>query len=538
MDEITKEVYLKEALKYLPRLLHLLDTNEFHESYGCFDREYWHYKRTDFPCGMNQENVLALALLYKYDFPEDVFYGNERIEQLIFASIDFARRFSRRDGSCDSFYPYERALGAAAFSLYACSEAYLLMNEKSLELEAFFKKRAGWIMAHGEKEVLANHHAIAAVGLLNIFLITGEEEYLYASEKKLREVLSMQNQEGWFIEYGGCDPGYLTVTIDFLAKYYKKRKVDYLLEPLKKAIQFCQFFMHPDGSYGGEYGSRSTSIFLPHGFEITRPLFTEAGEIADRNMMGLKLGTAAIFDDDRLFCHLMYNYLQSYLEYKNSQKIGNIEVKRDDFVKYFKEAGLYVRLLKPYYLVLGLSKGGTARLYREKELIYSDTGFVGELLNGAKVSSQILDKNRKVWIEGNKVSTEGDFYLFSHRLLNPFKNILFRIFLYTFGRFSFTRNLIRGLLQKKLILFNKKIAITFHRSFELGKKGLAITDIISCKKDKIPLVRLKIGSDHTCISSAMANAYQRSSLLLWLDLTPKLELLQKRGKIKEQRHVS
>lgn len=538
MDEITKEIYLKEALRHLPRLLHLLDTNEFHKSYGCFDREYWHYKRTDFPCAMNQEYALALALLYKYNFPENVFYARERIRQLIFAAIDFARRSSHRDGSGDSFYPYERALGAAAFSLYACSEAYLLMKEKRPGLEAFFRKRAGWIITHSEKGVLANHHAIAAVGLLNTFLITGEEKYLYASEKKLKEVLSMQNQEGWFVEYGGCDPGYLTVTIDFLAKYYKKRRLDYLLEPLRKAVQFCRFFIHPDGSYGGEYGSRGTSIFLPHGFEITRGLFSEAAKIADLNMMGLGSGTAAIFDDDRIFCHLMYNYLQSYLEGKDNQKISSLEGKRDDFVKYFKEAGLYVRFLKPYYLILGLGKGGTARLYREKELIYSDTGFVGELLNGAKVSSQILDKNRKVWIEGNKVSTEGNFYLFSHRLLSPFKNIIFRLVLITFGRFSFTRNLIRGLLQKKLILFNKKIAITFHRSFELGKKGLAITDIISCKKDKIPLVRLKIGSDHTCISSAMANAHQRSSLLLWIDLTPKLELLQKTGEMIEQRYIA
>lgn len=539
MLEIGREVYLKEALRHLPRLLHLLDTNEFHESYGCFDREYWHYRRTDFPCGMNEEYVLPLALLYKHDFGGNPFYNNARTEELIFAAIDFARRFSHRDGGCDSFYPYERALGAAGFSLYACSEAYLLMGRRKVEIEDFLKRRGRWIIAHGEEGVLANHHAIAAMGLINLFLITGEEHYLLASEKKLREVLSLQNQEGWFIEYGGCDPGYLTVTVDFLAKYYKKRKTDWLLEPLRKAIQFCQFFMHPDGSYGGEYGSRNTSIFLSHGFEIMRPIFSEAGEIADANLRGIKRGAAAIFDDDRIFCHIMYNYLQSYLESQaNGQKISNADEERDDFVKYFKEAGLYVRSLKPYYLVLGLSKGGTAKLYRQTELIYNDSGFVGELSDKTRVTSQILDSNRKVWIEDDTVSTQGDFYIFSHSLLNPSKNILFRLLLVTVGRFSASRGLIRHFLQKQTILFKKKVPFSFRRSFELRKEGLQIVDKIYWKKNRNPLIRLKIASDHASTNSAMANVYQRSCLLSWLDLAPRLGALKEREELTDSRHIS
>jgi len=538
MDETNREIYLKEALRYFPRLLHLLDTNEFHESYGCFDREYWHYKRTDFPCGMNQEYVLAMALLFKNEFSGNPFYCNERIEQLIFSSIDFARRSSHRDSSCDSFYPYERALGATVFSLYACSEAYLLMGKKEEKIESFFKKRARWITAHGEKGILANHHAIAATCLLNVFLITKEEEYLHASEKKLKGLLSLQNSEGWFPEYGECDPGYLTITIDFLAKYYKKRKVNWLLEPLKKAIQFCYFFMHPDGSYGGEYGSRNTCIFLPHGFEIMRPLISEAGELAERNMVGLKLGKAAIFDDDRIFCHLMYNHLQSYLECKRTQEIKNREDNRDNFVKYFKEACLYVSLLKPYYLVLGLGKGGTAKLYKEKELIYSDTGFIGELSDRTKVSSQVFDRSRKVQVGGNKISVEGNFYAFSHTLLSPYKNILFRLLLITCGRLSFSRDLVRAFLQKKLILFKKKTPVIFHRSFMLEKSGLKVMDTITYKENKNPLIKLKIGSDHTCSNSAAANVHQRSSLLPWIDLASKLEFLQKEGEIKDERHIS
>jgi len=536
--KITKEIYLNEAMKYMPRLLHLLDTNEFHKTYGCFDREFWHYRRTDFPCGMNQEYVLALTLLYKNRFPHNPFYNNIRIRELILGSLDFTRRSSHRDGSCDSFYPYEHALGAVAFSLYACTEAYILMGQKDQGLEDFFKKRAQWLITHDEKGILANHYAIAATSLLNVFFITQEDRYLSASEERLRKVLSVQNREGWFMEYEGCDPGYLTVTIDFLAKYYKKRKTVWLIKPLLEAIQFCQFFVHPDGSYGGEYGSRGTCIFLPHGFEILRSEFMEANQVADKNIMGLQEGRAAIFDDDRIFCHLMYNYIQSYLEpnydAENTVK-GNPGV---DFIKYFKEAGLYVRLLKPYYLVLGLGKGGTARLYKNKELIYSDTGFIGELASGIKVSSQVLDRKREVSIDENKVSVRGSFYIFSHSLLSPFKNVVFRLFLITFGRLPGTRDFIRGILQRRLILFKKKVPISFNRCFELDKDGLKVTDTIAYDKDKRPLVRLKIASDHTCTNSAMANVYQGASLLPWIDITSRLKILNKEGRVIEERRIS
>ena len=50
-----RDWYLFEAVRGVPRILHMLDRNPFSPTHGCFDREYWHYRTADFPCGMNEE---------------------------------------------------------------------------------------------------------------------------------------------------------------------------------------------------------------------------------------------------------------------------------------------------------------------------------------------------------------------------------------------------------------------------------------------------------------------------------------------------
>ena len=45
-----------------PKILTLQDRNAHSPTYGCFDRNFWHYKIIDFPSGMAAEFVWPLAL--------------------------------------------------------------------------------------------------------------------------------------------------------------------------------------------------------------------------------------------------------------------------------------------------------------------------------------------------------------------------------------------------------------------------------------------------------------------------------------------
>ena len=84
-----RENYLKLALPYLPRLLHLIDQNPYSPTYGCFDRAFWHYRTMDFPCGMSQEMVLPLALGFSRQYPGNKYYQSERLRELSEAAIRY-----------------------------------------------------------------------------------------------------------------------------------------------------------------------------------------------------------------------------------------------------------------------------------------------------------------------------------------------------------------------------------------------------------------------------------------------------------------
>ena len=50
-----------------------------------------------------------------------------------------------------------------------------------------------------------------------------------------------------------------------MADLHLKQKHLNLLEPLTKSLRFLWHFAHPDGSFGGYYGSRSTKFYNPAG---------------------------------------------------------------------------------------------------------------------------------------------------------------------------------------------------------------------------------------------------------------------------------
>ena len=113
-----RDRYVELALPYIPHLVQLVDKNQYSPTYGCFDREYWHYRTLDFPCGMSQEFALPFALLYKNKFSNNPYYNLERMREIAVAGIRFAMKSSHSDGTCDDYFPFERAMGAFVFSLY------------------------------------------------------------------------------------------------------------------------------------------------------------------------------------------------------------------------------------------------------------------------------------------------------------------------------------------------------------------------------------------------------------------------------------
>jgi hypothetical protein len=139
---------------------------------------------------------------------------------------------------------------------------------------------------HHESGRLTNHQALICLCLEKMGRLFGSDRWDALKAKRLARVLQWQNEEGWFQEYEGCDPGYHTLTVALLAQLHELARSEPLERALRKAIAFAAHFVHPDGSFGGEYTSRNTYNFFPHGFEIAGRWLPEALAVNDRFLAG------------------------------------------------------------------------------------------------------------------------------------------------------------------------------------------------------------------------------------------------------------
>ncbi len=516
--------YAELALPYIPRLLQLVDRNPYSPTYGCFDRSYWHYRTMDFPCGMSQEFVLPLALAYANPYPGNVFHNVARVRELAEAGIRYMIPSSHANGTCDDYFPFERAMGALVFSLYAASEAYQILGMRDEQVVDLFLKRIKHLAAENETGQLSNHQALAALSAYNVYLITGDDRCRRLAEDRVALTLSWQNaEEGWFQEYEGADPGYHTCTIDFLAKLQQKRGDTALLKPLLKAVDFAWHFMHPDGSYGGEYGSRNTYHFYPHGFELLAPHSEKAGQIVDAFLRGTARDKRYHNDDDRMTAHYVYNFLQAWQDYHEHRPPPVAAGRSTPQTIWLPAAKMAVSWngreenSGGRYVVANLSKGGVLKVFDAAGPIASDTGLIGELTDGRVVVSHLVQHDSTITADParNEFSVTGWFCRRRRNLPTPFKFVIFRLLLLTIGRFN--ANLTRHLLQKILITGKPKTQFRFKRTLRLESDRVIVTDFVP--RD-MPLKRLSAGADATSIYVANSNVYQESVLCRWRHVDP------------------
>ncbi|UCG11266.1 MAG: hypothetical protein JSU72_11985 [Deltaproteobacteria bacterium] len=533
---VERDLYAKVGLAQIPHILSMVDRNPLSPTYGCFDRAYWHYKTSSFPSGMYQEFVLPLALVYQYDFPGgETYKGRIRIQELVAAGIRYAARSSHRDGSCDDYYPYERALGAVAFSLYGATESYLLLGLEEEDMVDFFRRRGQWLITHQESGRLSNHQALTVLALYNVHRITGDPQLMAGVRSRLETLLQWQTNEGWFPEYEGCDPGYLTATIDFLAKYYRKSQDIAVLDPLKAAIRFASQFIHPDGSYGGEYGSRNTFLFFPHGFELMAAYSQEARQVADLYIMrGISEGYRVHLDDDRLCAHLSYNHLQAYLDFWGGERGEESATVTEG--RYWSGARLYLHRDERRYAVVSTAKGGVIRLYVDGQLAYADSGIIVRLADGTTLVSHLVG-DYEVSIKEKGIQVAGHFGSCRYRLPTGLSQTVFHLAMLTVGRWN--SDAVRGLLQRILILGKRKDSTRFRRTILFGQQ-VDMTDEIWKDVGQGPgrkVEALYAGTDHTSIYVAVSQSYQHSCLLEWTNYGEFREVLNREGYVRIERTI-
>lgn len=504
------------ALADIPKLLTLLDRTPVSATYGCFDRAYWHYRMMDFPCGMSQEFVLPLALAWSLDLPGNPYRGEPAIRDWAEAGIRYAAQSAHSDGSCDDYYPYERAAGAAAFTLLACLDASRLIGcEGDAEIDTFLIKRARWLADHTESGRLSNHEALI-VGCLIRMVERFGTDWEAPLRRRVERLLSWQHPEGWFAEYEGADPGYLSLTVGLLADGDRRRPDLGLREPCARAIRFLGATIHPDGTVGGEYTSRATLNYFPHGLEIAASWMPEAAAINDLALQPLARGLEPCFADDHIVGHHLWSWMLAWAEWQ-PQRPGPIALPEGR--QTFEGARLLIEGREGTRLHLGWSRGAAFKLFDGDELIASDTGPTLRTRSGRSAVSHIEGVER-VTLDRDVIEVEGPMAWSKAARLTPLKSIVLRTVMISFGRFF--PDLVRRLLQRLLVTGRRDAPFRFRRRLEWRDGGWTVSDEVVPADGWGEVVEIGIGGFQTSVTTIMARVWQASQLQPWTDLTSML----------------
>ena len=506
----------RHALARIPLILTLQDRNPHSANYGCFDRNYWHYRMLDFPSGMSQEFVYPLALIHQLPLPGNPWRGSDAIRDWAVAGIHFAARSAHRDGSCDDYFPFERAMGAAAFSLLACVEAARLLDVRDdLTLE-FLRRRADWLASHDEAGRLANHHALSVLGLTLSGRLLGTDRWKAPAARRLRTLLDWQHDEGWFPEYDGCDPGYHTLTIGCLAALRELEPgTAGLDDAIARAVALAAELIHPDGSYGGEYGSRNTYNYFPHGFELAGARLPEALRTNDCFVDGLAAGAGACYDDDHLVGHHTWSYLLAWRDWVADRPPPR---SRPAGRTLYPGAGILVERRGSTTLYAGLRKGGVFKLFRGGKLAASDTGPSLRARESGRVRTAVthLEGGCAPEVDDDSLALSGAMAWARESGMTPLRLIVLRVVMLSFGRFF--PNLIRRMLQRMLIVGRRDAPFRYARRLRWEGETLIVRDEITADSWR-GVEAAGIGSAQTSVYVVMSRVYQAGQLGGWTDLT-------------------
>jgi hypothetical protein len=487
-----RDVYAQKAISQIPRLLSLQDRNPYSPTYGCFHRDYWLYKTSDFADAVRQFGVHALALVYKHEFPGNIYKGQTKVRDWAIAGLDFWARIQHKDGSFDEFYPYERGwVGPSAFITYTATEAYRLLQDelppdvRQRVLVAI--QRAARFIAAGESEAdhLANHHAMACLATWKAYELLGDPDLRQGFEARWKEFLGYHNaNEGWSREYDGVDPGYLSATVSFLAKIYQENPDPGIFEVLVQSVEFCSYFVYPNGFYAGSLGSRNTLHFYPHGFELLAGDIPLAGAVADKMLQALaqgKLVPPEIMSDRYVF-YRVPEFLQAYLDYApRPAGLPSLPYEQGSFTRYFSQSRIFVANRPRHYVIANLAKGGVAKVFDRQsgQLLFNDGGLIGRLNDGRVVSSQWIDPDYDCHAYDDGWEVTGQLQTVpSNKLFTPLKNLVFRSALVALGWSPTFSHLLKGQIRKSLILGQRPVPIRFHRRLRLDGERLILSDSI------------------------------------------------------------
>lgn len=521
MNPPLSAVYAPAILAQAGRLLSCLDRELPSRSAGNCDREHWSWKFRDFPVGVLQNAVYPMALLWRRSFPGGGYRQNPRLLEWISTVLEQTLGRQRPSGAFDSFAPNEEDAGSTLFIAHGMIQAVRVLEDAlgdSMRARCLdgIRRACDFAAARDETHAyLSNHQALFAGAFLEAGDLTGEQQYRRRGHDIIGRILERQSADGWYQEYEGADPGYESLGIFHLAMYWQRTGDARLLESLRRSVEFYAHCVHPDGSVGGVYGSRHTSLYFPGGFEILAGEIPMAAAVA-RFMRGrLERGnvvTPATADMENLI-PLAYSYLEACCGADPTGPIPPLPCESLRGVRRFPNSGLTMAGADNYYAVVHARKGGVCRVFdKQKETIgYEDAGYV--LRSGKKrYASQLIGLSSAVPGVGDaEVRCQAQFAEVRQEQLTPGRFLLLRLLNLTLFRSERLGAWLRRRIIARLILAKHTAPIRLERSVRFENEAVHFQDCIRLEQP-IPIDELELPRSFTAIHMGSAKYFHASEL--------------------------
>jgi len=257
--------FLGPAVNTTARALGLADRDAGSPTFGCCDRNYWHYKIIDFANARFQEAGHLFALAYAIEAPGNAFFRKARMLEWGRAAWRFwlARRNS--DGSLAEVYPNEHSFCATAFSAAGFVESVARLGGAPAWADELAKAAAtmDWLAENRNPDV-GNQMAASLHALTGYARLTGDPKHASAAAARRADVLAMAQSDGTLPEYGGRDLGYQTVSLASLVRVLRISRGDPEIEALiRKGLALVESGLDADGRADPAKNSRGTQFVYP-----------------------------------------------------------------------------------------------------------------------------------------------------------------------------------------------------------------------------------------------------------------------------------
>lgn len=469
--------YLQQVHRALPRLLALFDRDPLGATYGLGDRTFWAWKLKDFPNATQQGAVSGLARLLVADLlPEGM--HEDAILKRIKAIITGSKQATAHNGSLAEALPNEGSFCVTALVAADILTAVMVLEDRlsASEREEALSVVRPWIaFLHKQDEghgIISNHLAVAVLALALWGKLSGEDCDPRA-KFFLDRILAHRSSEGWFREYDGADPGYQSWLMSSLTAVHRLRP-DWELGPaLHQGMDFLSHFAHPDGSYGGIYGSRMTRFCFPAAFEALA--FEHGSAHALAQFFRTSIPTHNLVTLDAIDAHnlvpLFNDYVWAAVERARSEErafVTPLPAERGTLRYHFKEAGLLIDGSTQHYTVMALFKGGALLHFKDGSLAREDASTICVKDRAPVLTSQFMDPESSVNLAADTVTIKSALRPVTRQLPSPFRFIILRCLSLTVFRSITLGNLTKRLLAALLVTGLPKAKGSVTRRITLG----------------------------------------------------------------------